>query len=127
MMQRPEYRDYKLRKLSASEKGRGILVAASSSPGTLLHQALDSTAANEWDALTLRVVNLSSSPVKLTLEWGGTDAADQVELTIPAESGFSQVVDRHLLQDGAQVRAFAATANVLVVHGYVQRYEPNKP
>jgi len=127
MMLKPDFRDYKVRKLSASNDGRGIPVAATSSPGTLIHTALDSKAANEWDALVLRVVNTSSSPVKLTLEWGGTDAADQVEMTIPAESGFSEVVVGHVLQDGAEVRAFAATTNVLVVHGFVHRYEQNKP
>jgi hypothetical protein len=127
MMPKPDYRDYRVRKLSASDKGRDILVAATSSPGTLIHTALDSQASNEWDALTLNVVNTTGSPIKLTLEWGGTDAADQVEMTIPAESGFTEVVPGHVLQDGAEVRAFAATTNGLVVHGFVHRYEQNKP
>lgn len=115
-------RDYRVRKLSASDKGRGILVAATSSSGTLIHTALDSQAANEWDAVTLRVVNTTSSAIKLTVEWGGTDAADQIEVTIPAEDGFTEVVPGHVLQEGAEVRAFAATANGLVIHGLVQRY-----
>ena len=127
MTAKPEYRDYRVRKLSASDKGRGIPVVATSSPGTLIHTALDSQATNEWDKLYLRLVNISASPVKLTLEWGGTDALDQIEVTIPAESGFTEVIDAHLLQDGAEVRAFAATTNVLVVHGYVHRYEYSKP
>jgi hypothetical protein len=71
-----------------------------------------------------RAVNTSGSAVKLTLEWGGTTAPDdQIEITIPAESGFSEVIPGHVLQNGKEVRAFAATANVLVVHGYVNRYE----
>jgi len=115
-------RDYRVRKLSESDKGRGILVVATSSPGTLVHSALDSQAANEWDAISLRVVNTTSNPIKLTLEWGGTDAADLIEVTIPAEAGFTEVIPGHVLQDGAEVRAFAASANGLVIHGLVQRY-----
>jgi hypothetical protein len=119
-----EYRDYKKRKLSASADGRGIKVAATDSPGTLIHEALGSIAANEWDEIWLRAVNTSGSAVKLTLEWGGTTAPDdQIEITIPAEDGFHEVVQGHVLQNGKQVRAFAQTADVLVLHGFVNRYE----
>jgi hypothetical protein len=118
------YGDFKKRKLSASTDGRGIKVAATSTPGTLVHTALDNVAANEWDEVWLRVVNTSGSAVKLTIEWGGTTAPDDlIEVTIPAESGFNQVIPGHVLQHGALVRAFAATADVLVVHGFVNRYD----
>jgi hypothetical protein len=129
MSQTPrEYRDYRTRALSASSQGRGIKVAATASPGTLVHQALSSVAANEWDAVTLRAVNTSASPVKLTVEWGGTTAPDDlIEITIPAESGFVEVVPGHILQGGATVRAFAATADVIVLHGFVRRYEYSQP
>lgn len=115
-------RDYRVRKLSESDKGRGILVAATSSAGTLIHTALNSVATNEWDALTLRVVNKSSSAIKLTLEWGGTDSADHIEVTVPAEAGLLDLIAGHVLNNGAEVRAFADTANELVIHGFVQRY-----
>ena len=124
MCDQREYRDYKKRKLSASSDGRGIKVAATSSPGTLLHTALASTAANEWDEIVVKAVNTSGSPVRLTVEWGGTSSPDDlVEISIPAESGFTEVIPGHVLQNGAEVRAFAATADVIVVHGYVNRYE----
>jgi hypothetical protein len=119
-----DYRDYKKRKLSASVDGRGIKVAAIASPGTLIHSATASVAANEWDQVWLRVVNTSTSAVKLTIEWGGTTAPDdQIELTIPGEQGFVEVVPGHVLQNSAEIRAFAATANVLVIHGFVHRFE----
>ena len=119
-----DYRDYQKRKLSGSSDGRGILVAATSSPGTLIHTALSSVAANEWDEIFIQAVNSSDSDVKLTVEWGGTsDPADLIEVTIPAESGFSEVIPGHVLQNGALVRAFAATADVIVLHGYVNRYQ----
>ncbi len=123
-MNERDYRDYKKRGLSASDDGRGIKVAATASPGTLIHTALSSVAANEWDEVWLQAVNTSGSAVKLTLQWGGTTSPDdEVEVTIPAESGFSEVIPGHVLQNGQEVRAFAATADVLVLHGYVNRFE----
>ncbi len=119
-----DFRDYKKRKLSASDGGRGIKVAATASPGTLVHEALESIAQNEWDEVWIRAVNTSGASVKLTLEWGGTATPDdQVEITIPGEDGFHDIVLGHVLQNGKAVRAFAATADVIVLHGFVNRYE----
>ena len=116
--------NYKKRKLSASSDGRGIKVAATATPGTLIHSALSNVAGNEWDEVWLRAVNSSASAVKLTIEWGGTaNPDDQIEVTLPPEGGFTEVVHGHLLQNGAAVRAFAATANVVILHGFVNRYE----
>ncbi len=67
-----DYRDYQKSKLSSSTDGRGIKVAAISSPGTPVHTALSSVAANEWDEIFIDAVNTSATPVKLTVEWGGT-------------------------------------------------------
>jgi hypothetical protein len=123
-MDNRDYRDYKKRKLSGSSDGRGIKVAATSSPGTLIHEALSSVAANEWDEVWIRAINTSGSAVKLTLEWGGTTSPDDlIEITIPAEDGFYDVVLEHVLQNAKQVRAFAATGDVIILHGYVNRYE----
>ena len=119
-----DYRDYQKRKLSGSVDGRGIKVAASGSPGTMIHTALSSVAANEWDEIFIGAVNASGSDVKLTVEWGGTSSPDDhIEITIPAESGFTEVIPGHVLQNGAVVRAFAAAADVIVLHGYVNRYQ----
>ena len=118
-----EYRDYKKRKLSASIDGRGIAVAATATPGTLVHQATVSTAANEWDEVFINAINTSASTVKLTIEWGGTTANDQVEITIQPEAGVTQVIPGHVLQNNREVRAFAASANTIILHGYVNRYE----
>jgi len=126
-MNQRDYRDFKKRKLSASVDGRGIKVAATATPGTLVHTALSNVAANEWDEVWIRAINTSGSPVKLTIEWGGvTNPDDQVEVTIPAESGFTEVIPGHVLQNGKEVRAFAATANVIVLHGFVNRFEINQ-
>lgn len=122
-----DFRDFKKRKLSASVDGRGIKVAATSTPGTLAHTALNRVAANEWDEVWLRAVNSTGSPVKLTVEWGGTNSPDDlVEITVPAESGFTDVIPGHVLQNGAEVRAFADTANAIILHGFVNRFVQNE-
>ncbi len=119
-----DYRDYQKRKLSGSTDGRGIKVAALNTPGTLIHTALSSVAANEWDEIFIQAVNTSTSDVKLTVEWGGTDSpGDLIEVTVPAESGFTEVIPGHVLQNGVLVRAFAAQADVIILHGYVNRYQ----
>jgi hypothetical protein len=124
MSRERQYSDYKKRKLSESSDGRGIRVAATVTPGTLIHTALSNIAANEWDEVWIRAINTSGSSVKLTVEWGGTTAPDDlVEITIPAESGFTEVIPGHVLQNGAAVRAFADTADAIILHGFVNRYE----
>ena len=119
-----DYRDYQKRKLSGSTDGRGIKVTAGSSPGTPIHTALSSVAANEWDEVFIEAVNTHTSDVKLTVEWGGTDSPDDlIEVTIPAERGFTEVIPGHMLQNGALVRAFASEPDVIVLHGFVNRYQ----
>lgn len=118
-----DYRDYKKRKLSASADGRGVKVGATTSPGTLIHTALSNIAANEWDEVWIRATNTSGSSVKLTIEWGDTSTDDQIEITVPGEGGFTEVIPGHVLQNAKEVRAFAATANVVILHGFVNRFE----
>jgi hypothetical protein len=116
--------DYKKRKLSASQDGRGIKITATTSPGTLLHQATSKLAANEWDAVWLYAVNSSPSAVKLTLQWGGTSSPDDlIEQVIPAQSGVVSLTPGWLIQNGRELRAYAETGGVVVVHGVVHRYE----
>ena len=74
------------------------------------------------DEIWLYAVNSSASSVKLTIEWGEATAPDgNIEITIPAESGYTLVVPGLLLQNGLTIRAFAGTANVILINGYVNR------
>lgn len=103
--------------------GLGIKVAATATAGTAVHTA--SATASTIDEIWLYAVNSSASAVKLTVEWGEATAPDgNIELTIAAESGLVLVTPGLLLQGNATakvVRAFAATANVILIHGYVNR------
>jgi hypothetical protein len=60
--------------------------------------------------------------VKITVEWGEATAPDgNIEVTIPGESGYLMVVPGLVLTGSLVVKAFAGTANVLLVNGYVNR------
>lgn len=106
-------------KLSGSTDGRQIKVAATSSAGTTIHTAH----ATALDEVWLWAVNSSTSPVKLTIEYGGTTAPDDlIEQTIEPESGLIIIVPGSSpLTNSVVVRAFAATANVVMIQGYVNR------
>ncbi|MGH9876207.1 MAG: hypothetical protein ACRD5H_01085 [Nitrososphaerales archaeon] len=108
--------------LSGSTDGRGILVAATVTPGTLIHTAGAVLGDDNYDEVYLWAVNSDTVDRKLTIEFGGTTAPnDLIELTIPAESGLMLVTPGLILQNALVVRAFAATANLVIVHGYVNK------
>lgn len=103
--------------------GLGVLVAATATAGTTVHTAAN--VATTIDEIWLYAVNSSTSSVKLTIEWGEATAPNgNIELTVAAESGLVLVSPGLVLQGNATpkvVKAFAATANVVVIHGYVNR------
>ncbi len=108
---------YQLVKLSGGNDGRNIKVIAISTPGTLIHTAN----ATHLEEICLEACNTDTIDRKLTIEWGGTTAPDDLmEITIPAESGWLPIT-RLLLTNGLAVRAFAATANVININGFVNR------
>jgi len=103
--------------------GLGVKVAATATAGTAIHTA--STVSTTIDEIWLYAVNTSTSSVKLTIEWGEATAPDgNIEVTVLPEAGLVTVIPGLLLQGNATakvVRAFAATANVIVLHGFVNR------
>ena len=108
--------------LSASTNGRQIKVAATATPGTLLHTAVSGT--DSIDYVTLEAVNISSSTVTLTIEWGGTTSPDDhVVIELGAKRGRQVVIDRCGLNNGLAVRAFADSANVVTIYGEVRTVE----
>lgn len=110
--------------LSGSTNGRNIKVVATATAGTLIHTATAS--ANVFDEIWLWAVNSDTVDRKLTLEFGGTTAPDDlVEYTVPAEDGLYLMVPGLPLNGGVVVRAFAAAANVVMVNGYVNRIDQN--
>ena len=108
--------------LSGSTNGKGIKVAATATAGTTIHTAV--AGATDIDQVYLYAMNTDGSDRKLTLEWGGTTAPDDlIEVTITAESGLTLVAPGLPLQNGLIVKAFASSANVITIHGYVHRVD----
>ena len=70
-------------------------------------------------------MNSDSTDRKLTIEFGGVSAPDDlIEQTITAESGLILVVAGLVIVGNATplvIRAFCASANVVMVGGYVNR------
>lgn len=116
--------------LSGSTGGLGIKVVATSTPGTTIHAT--GTSSSIKDEVFLYAVNSDTTDRKLTVEFGGVASPDNlIELTIPAESGLVPVVQgQPITGTGSAARtisAFAASANVVMVYGWVQRNTPSTP
>lgn len=106
-------------KLSNSIDGSLIKVVATGTPGTAIHT---SVALGSLDEIHLWAMNTDASAKKLTIEWGGVAAPDDlIEFTVPAEDGLYLIVPGLILTNGLLVKAFAESANVLLIGGFVNR------
>ena len=107
--------------LSGSTDGKQIKVAATATAGTLIHTGPTNTA--HLHEVWLYAVNTDTTDRKLTIEWGAAASPDDlIEYTVKAENGLYLIVPGLLIKGNASaltVRAFAATANVICISGYV--------
>ena len=107
--------------LSGSTDGKQIKVAATATAGTLIHTG--PTATSALHEMWVYAVNTSATDVKLTVEYGGVASPDDhIEYTVKAENGLYLIIPGLLIKGNATalvVRAFAATANVICISGYV--------
>lgn len=112
---------YSKRLLSGSTNGKNIKIAATSSPGTVIHTAVAGT--SSLDEIWLYAINTSASAVALTLQWGGTTSPDdEITINIGAKgTGKVLICAGLLLQNDIVIRAYAGTANVININGYVNR------
>ena len=104
--------------LSGSTNGRMVKVAATATLGTIIHTAH----ATAYDEIHLFAVNSDTTSRKLTIEFGGATSPDNlIEVTIDPEGGLFYIVPGLVLTNSLVVTAFAETANVVMVGGYVNR------
>ena len=108
--------------LSGSTSGRLIKVAATGTPGTIIHTAGSVTGTDNWDEVWLWAVNTTTVSEKLTIEWGSTTAPDDnIELVLSPENGLITIIPGMVLQNALLVRAFAAQANVVSLGGFINQ------
>ncbi len=114
--------------LSGSTQGKGIKVVQTGTLGNTIH--VTGTNATVRDRLFLWAVNsqaaATASSVLLTLEFGGVASPDNlIQTPIPGQGGEVQLCNGHPLRGNGSVAltvsAFAGTANVIMVYGYVLR------
>ena len=104
--------------LSGGTSGADILVAATATAGTLIHTAH----ATALDEIWLFAQNNHTADVVLTIEFGGVSSPKDVVIqTIPTKSGLVSVIPGIPLTGSLVVRAFAGTASVISVAGFVNR------
>ena len=109
--------------LSGSTDGKMIKVAQTATAGTTIHTG--SATATTFDEIWLYAVNSDTTARKLTVEWGGVSSPDDlIEFTVPAESGLYLITAGLVIKGNATplvVRAFCASANVVMIAGFVNR------
>ena len=109
--------------LSGSTNGRPIKVVATATAGTLIHTAVSGT--TNFDEVWIYATNDNASAVDLTIEWGGvTDPDDLIQMSIPSKSGLYLIAPGLVLQNSLVIRAFAGTANVITITGFVNNIVP---
>lgn len=105
--------------LSGSTNGRGIAVAATATPGTTIHTVQSGTTLR--DHITLWATNTDTGALDLTIEFGGTTAADKIVASLAAKET-RKVVDNLPLQGALSVAAFAGSASKINIFGTVIRF-----
>ena len=105
-------------KFSESTDGLPVKVVATATAGTTIHTAH----ATALDEIWLYAYNGHTSDVVLTVEYGGATVPDQnIILTVSSKSGLALVVPGLILTNSKVLKAFAATANVITLSGYINR------
>ena len=110
--------------LSGSSQGQPITVVQTASTGTTIHAT--GTSSTTIDEVWLYANNTSTSPVLLTVQFGGTASPQNAKpITLAPQSGDVLIVAGLPLTGtgsaATTIYAFAATASVITISGYVNR------
>ena len=107
--------------LSGSTDGKSVMIAATASPGTIVHTG--PTDPTTIDEIWLYGVGSSGTDMPVTLEWGGVATPnDHIAYTVTSQTGL------HLLAPGIPlkgnstpliIRAFTNGASHVNLYGYV--------
>ena len=121
------YQAYTKMALSGAATGLGILVASTGpagTAGTTIHTAVAGSAS--IDEIVLYASCMGATQILLTLQWGSTTISgsvypDEIDYVITASTGLQLVCDHQIMNGGLVLTAYAATANLIMIHGFVNR------
>lgn len=108
-------------KLSGSTDGLPVHVSGTNTGGA---NTIHTAHASALDEIWLWAANRSGTDATLTIEWGGaTDPGNLLSkaVVIPANGGLVCIAPGLPLTNSLVVKAFAGTANVIGIVGYVIR------
>jgi hypothetical protein len=107
-------------KLSGSVNGKSILLTGTASAvSTPLHTAVAGTTA--FDEVWLYGYNSAATSNTVTIEWGDTTVSGTYKVPIPSKSGRTIIADGRLINNGLVISAFADTASVAIIDGFVNQ------
>lgn len=102
---------------AGSPNGTPVKIVATATAGTLFHTAH----ATSLDEIYMYLTNTSAADVIVTVEFGGATAPDfNVVITVPLKSTVLAIPGVPLT-NSVTVKAFAASANVVNMFGYINR------
>jgi hypothetical protein len=110
--------------LSGSTSGQPVIVAATATPGTLIHTAVAGAAA--FDEVYAWASNVTATAATVTFEWGSVaDPGSHMvkAVNIPANSPPIPISTGQVLNGGLIFRAFSGTASAINITGYVNRIQ----
>lgn len=107
--------------LSGCTDGQAVKITTTSTAGDLLHTAV--AGSTDIDEIWLWAQNNHTADVVLTVEFGTANTEDNIIVVLPNKSGLIPVVPGLLLNNGGTVKAFAGSANVISIFGFVNRID----
>ena len=110
--------------LSGSTNGTPIPVAATATPGTLIHTAITGTSG--FDEVYIWASNVTNAGATLTIEWGGvSDPGSHMvkAYSIAANSAPLAIAVGQVVNNAVVVRAFSGTASAINITGFVNRIQ----
>ncbi len=121
------YQSYTKIPLSGAATGLGILVASTGpagTAGTTIHTAVAGSAS--IDEIVLYASCMGATQTLLTLQWGevaisGSVYPDEIDYVITPSTGLMLICDHQVINGGLLITAYAATANLIMIHGFVNR------
>ena len=101
--------------------GTGIKIAATTLGGA---NTVHTVPASKEDTIRILATNNDTTTRDLTLLWGAETAIDdEITVPIPPQAGLLLVIPGLPLGAAKVVKAFASVANVIVLHGDVNRVD----